>query len=124
MTDLFDSQTEGDFLSAIRDVTDTFQKYPVTFGDGEDSITVLCGRKSIKNELSAGEEGESIEEAFKLALNRQYLAEQGLVDEDDVLLIGYDTPVWIDNERFVITKLAESVVFRDKKVMVVMEVVR
>jgi len=124
MADLFDDDMTRQFLDAIRDVTDSFQKYPVTFGDVPDSITVLCGRKSIKNELLAREEGDSIEKAYKLALNREYAAEKGLIDEDDVLLIGYDTPVWIDDDRFVITKLDEPGVFRDKKVMVVMEVVR
>jgi len=124
MTDLFDDDMTRQFLDAIRDVTDTFQKYPVTFGDGMDSITLLCGRRSIKNELLAREEGESIEAAFKLALNREYAAEKGAIDEDDVLLIGYDTPVWMEGERYVITKLDEPAVFRDKKVMVVMEVVR
>ncbi len=124
MTDLLDDQAVYDFLGAIRDVTDTFQKYPVTFGSGDDSVTVLCGRKNIRNELLAVEEGSCIEDAFKLALNRQYMAEKGLVDEDNALLIGYDTPVWMDGMQFVITKLAETVVFRDTKVMVSMEVVR
>ncbi|MCG8553586.1 MAG: hypothetical protein MI799_24545 [Desulfobacterales bacterium] len=124
MTDLLDDQSVNDFLGAIRDVTDTFQKYPVIFGSGVDAAPVLCGRKNIKNELLATEEGSFVEDAFKLALNRQYLAEKGLVDEDDVLLIGYDTPVWMDDMQFVITKLGEPAVFRDTKVMVEMEVVR
>ena len=121
MTDLFDDQGVGDFRDAIRDVTDSFQKYPVVFGDG---VEVLCGRKSIKNELLARDEGESIEDAYKLSLNRDYLAEKGIVDETGTLLIGYDTPVWMDGELFAITSLGEPVVFRDKKLMVVMEVVR
>ncbi len=124
MTDLFDDAAQAEFINAIRDVTDTFQKYPVVFGDGDDSIELLCGRKSIKNELLAREEGESIDEAFKLALNRQYLSEKGLVDENDILLIGYDTPVRMDGEQFTIIKLGEPIVFRDQKLMVVMEVVR
>lgn len=124
MTDLFDDAAQSEFINAIRDVTDTFQKYPVVFGDDNDSIELLCGRKSIKNELLAQEEGESIEDAFKLALNRQYLSEKGFVDENDILLIGYDTPVRMDGEQFAIIKLGEPTVFRDQKLMVVMEVVR
>lgn len=123
MTDLFNDQDVNDFLGAIRDVTDTFQRYPVGFGDEGVSITVLCGRKSILNELLAREEGQSIAQAFKLSLNQQYLAEKGLVDDDGVLLIEYATPVWMDGQRFVITKLDESV-FRDRKMSVFMEVVR
>ncbi len=123
MTDLFDDQAVSDFLEAIRDVTDTFQKYPVTLGDEGASVTVLCTRKNVLGELSVREEGQGIEQAFKLSLNRQYLAEKGLVDGDGVLLIGYDTPVWMDGERFAITKLDEPV-FRDQKIRVAMEVVR
>lgn len=124
MTDLFDDDSANDFVAAIRDVTDTFQKYPVLFGDQGDSVELLCGRESIKNELLATEEGESIDEAFRIKINRQYLAEKGLVDENDRLLIGYDTPVLMDGLQFSITKLDETPVFRDKKLMVVMEVVR
>ncbi|MCP3942212.1 MAG: hypothetical protein GY710_12100 [Desulfobacteraceae bacterium] len=124
MTDLFDDAMTADFVNAIRSVTDTFQKYPIVFGDGDDSIELLCGRKSIKNELLAQEEGESIEDAFEIKINRQYLAEKGLVDENDTLLIGYDTPVEMDGEQFTIIKLGEPAVFRDKKLNVVMEVIR
>lgn len=124
MTDLFDDATQADFIQAIRDVTDTFQKYPVIFGDEDPPLELLCGRKSIKNELLAREEGQSIEDAFEIAINREYLAEKGLIDENDSLLIGYDTPVEMDGEQFTIIKLGEPAVFRDKKLMVVMEIVR
>lgn len=123
MSDLFDDEMAAQFVGAIRDVTDTFFKYPVVFGSGADEIELLCGRQSIKNELLAREEGQGIDQAFQLSLNRQYLHEKGLVDEDNKLLIGYDTPVVMDGISFVIIKLDEPAVFRDEKLMVVMEVV-
>ena len=124
MADLFDDAMTADFVNAIRDVTDTFFKYPVTLGDGLEAIELLCSRKSIKNELLAQETGESIDQAFNLSFNRKYLDEKGLIDSDGTLLIGYDTPVWMDGQRYMITKLADPTVFRDEKLMVVMEVVR
>ena len=123
MADLLNAQDTAAFLDAMRDVSDTFQKYPVTLGDGVDAVDLLCGRKSIKNELLAHEEGMDINQAFRIKFNRQYLAEKGLVDGDGILLIGYDTPVWMDGERFTIVKLDEPAVFRDQKLSVVMEVV-
>lgn len=123
MADLFDDAVTGDFIAAMRDVTDTFFKYPVTLGDGLDAIDLLCGRKSIKNELLAQETGESIDQAFRLRFNRKYLDEKGLIDPAGTLLIGYDTPVWMDGQRYMITKLDEPAVFRDEKMTVVMEVV-
>ncbi|MCG8643337.1 MAG: hypothetical protein MI862_26660 [Desulfobacterales bacterium] len=123
MADLLTDQDTAAFIKAMRDVSDTFQKYPVTFGDGGESVSVLCGRKSIKNELLAREDGTRIEAAYKLSLNRQHATEKGLIDDDDELLIGYDTPVWIDGERFAIIRLDEPAVFREKKLNIVMEVV-
>ncbi len=124
MADLFDDAMAADFMGAMRDVTDTFFKYPVTLGDGLEAIELLCSRKAVKNELLAQETGESIDQAFRLTFNRKYLDENGLIDMDDVLLIGYDTQVWMDGQRYMITKLYEPAVFRDEKIMVVMEVVR
>ncbi len=123
MADLFDDAMTAQFTAAIRDVTDTFFKYPVIFGDGADEIDLRCGRKSIKNKLLALEEGEDIDQAYRITFNREYLTEKGVVDENDKLLIGYDTPVWMDGEQFTITKLDETSVFREKKLMVVLEVV-
>ena len=123
MTDLLNASDTAAFLEAMRDVSDTFQKYPLILGDGMDAVELLCGRKSIKNELQAREEGMDINQAFRISFNRQYLDQKGLVDTDGTLLFGYDTPVWMDGERFAIIKLDEPAVFRDKKLSVVMEVV-
>jgi hypothetical protein len=124
MADLLPQESVEGFVSAMRSVTDTFHKYPVSLGNTPDAIDLLCGRKSIINEFKAREEGDDIDEAFELKFNRGYLADKGLVDEENELLIGYDTPVRINGKRYTIIKLDQTSVFRDQRLMVVMEVVR
>ncbi len=125
MTDLIDDEAMEQFAEAMRDVTDTFHRYAVTVElSGGTTYDLVAGIKEITGELQAGEGGDEIDRAFRLRLGRAYLAEQGLVDGTGMLLIDYDTIVTIDGQRYTMAKLQEPVVFRDRKLVVMLEVVR
>lgn len=119
MTDYLSADDTAAFLDAMRDIADTFGKYTIVL----DGVPVSCSRKDVKNEVLAQEEGNDIDQAFKIILNRQFLAELGLVDGDGTLLFDYDSSVEMDGEEFTITGIGEPV-FRDTKVSVVLEIVR
>jgi len=123
VADLFDADAVEAFKDAMRDVTDTFHRYPVTLEQDGGDTELLAGRKVITEKFKAREEGEEIDEAYQLVFNREYLKDHGLVDGGDILLITYNDRVRMDGKRYHIVKLAEAS-FRDSKLMVVLEVVR
>jgi hypothetical protein len=121
MTDLLDAETVTAFKDAIRDVTDIFHKYPVRLSDL--GIDLVAGRKVIEDKLDERTEGGETDEVYELAFNREYLKDQGLVDEDDNLLITYDEPILMDEKIYHIRSIKETS-FRDSGLMVILEVVR
>ncbi len=125
MSDLLDSNAMEQFAVAMRDVTDTFFRYAVrvALADGQ-SYDLVAGLKEITGELKTAEGGNEIDRAYRLRFGRAYLAEQGLVDSSGTLLIGYNATIYIDDQAFAIAKLQEPVVFRDRKLVVMAEVVR
>ena len=124
MTDLLDAESVAMFKDAMRDLTDTFYKIPVILEQAGGDTGLLCGRKLITSELQAREGGEETEEGYRLTFNRADLAEMGLVDANDKLLIGYDDTVVMDGKQFAIVGIAEPVIFREEKLMVTLEVAR
>lgn len=123
--DLLDQESISDFKGAIRDVTDTFHRYPVAVDLTGGLLTELqCGRKNITAELRAGEQGQEISEGWLLSFNREYLAEQGLYDFRGRIRLTYDTPVWLDGKRFAVIRLKEDAVFHGDKLLVFVGVAR
>jgi len=119
--DLLDEEAAQAFKDAIRDVTDTFHKYPVILEREGGDKELLAGLKVITGELKAREGGEEISEGYEVKFNREYLAEKGLVNEDGKLLIAYDDTVKIDGKRYHIIKSKDQAIFRETKLMVVIE---
>jgi len=104
--DLLDEGVVEEFMNAMRDVGDTFFRHPV----------------GVENDLAPREGGDEIKERYMVRFNRAYLAEKGLV-ADGVLLIDHDSIIVIDERRYHVAKLDEPG-FRDRKILVVLEVVR
>lgn len=124
MTDLLDTDAVNAFKNAIRDVTDTFHKHPVILEQEGGNKDLLAGVKVITGELKEREGGQEISEGYAVMFNREYLAEKGLVDGNDKLLILYDDTIKIDEKRYHIIKLHETGIFRENTLMVVIEVAR
>ena len=125
MADLLDSNAMAQFEAAMRDVTDTFYRYPVRVELSGGAVHgLVAGIKEITAELKAAEGGEEISRAYRLRFGRAYLMEKGLVDGFGKLLLDYDAVFWVDEQRFVVAGLSEPVVFRHRKLVVLVEVVR
>lgn len=132
MTDLFDEDSAAMFRNAMRDVADTFDRKPVTLLPAAGgSVELLAGVKesgdgqsTTNGELVSRERGEETVERYTVKFNRDYLAEKGLVDADDKLLITIDDKLEIDGRRFVLEALSDKAIFRGKALNVVMEAVR
>lgn len=131
--DLLDPEDVAAFTSAIRDVTDTFHKYPVTLqrAVGGADKPLLAGVKpagdgkgSADGELKPRETGEEVEERLTVSFNRGYLAEQGLIDSNDLLLITVDDLLLIKGKRYHLASVGDKAVFRNLPILVVCEAVR
>lgn len=121
-----------DFRAAMRDVTDTFHKDPVTLRRaGGADVPLLAGLKPAGDgqgdehgELQSRETGDEIAERYTVTFNRAYLAEQGLIDGDDQLLITIDDSLLIRGKRFALAVVADRAPFRGEALLVVLEAVR
>lgn len=129
--DLLDQESVDAIKGALRDVADTFHRYPVDLlpaAGGE--VGLRAGKKTPSSPaqgmkgLEPRERGEEIEEVLQLTFHRQYLAEKGLVDAGGTLLITYDDGVRVDGKRYHIAAIHETGEFRDDKLLVMLEVVR
>jgi hypothetical protein len=125
--DLLDQEAVDDFRAAMRDVTDTFHQDEVTLrraAGGE--VDLLAGVKPAEDtgEAKPRERGEEIEERYTVTINRQYLADKGLVDGDDSLLITVDDELVIDGRRFTLAAVADRARFRGQALLVILEAVR
>lgn len=132
--DLLSQDNVDQFRAALRNVTDTFHKTPVTLQPVNGAeIDLLAGLKpddagsygSVNGELHAQEERQETVERWIVTFNRDYLAEKGLIDPDtDQLLITIEDRLLIKGKRFSIVKLTDKGLFRGVPVMVQMTVVR
>ena len=130
--DLLDAEATAEFLAAMRDLTDTFDQDPVTLrraGGGD--VALLAGLKASGSgtgeqhgELRPRDTGEEIAERYTVSFNRSYLAEKGLVDGNDALLITVDDQLLIQGKRFVLAAVADKARFRGFAILVVLEAVR
>jgi len=130
--DLLDQEAADQFKNAMRDVTDTFHQDEVTLrraAGGE--VDLLAGVKpagdgqsTSHGELRPRERGEEIEERYTVTINRQYLADKGLVDGDDSLLITVDDELVIAGRRFALAAVADRARFRGQALLVILEAVR
>lgn len=135
MSDLLDQDGVDEFRQAMRDLTDTFHKTPVTLlrKTGEE-FPLLAGWTPDDTGGTDGEEhGEAyVREAqretverFVVSFNRDYLAEQGLTDpEADTLLISEDDKLIFGGKRFVLVKITDKGVFRGLPILVQLTVQR
>ena len=129
--DLLDAEATADFLAAMRDLTDTFHQDPVTLIRAIADCPLLAGLKAAGDgkgeehgELRHRDTGEEIAERYTVTFNRAYLAEQGLVDNDDQLLISVDDQLLIAGKRFAIAAVADRARFRGFAILVVLQAVR
>lgn len=134
MTDLLTPDNVAQFRAAMRDVTDTFFKVPVTIqrATGGD-VNLLAGLKPVETgnkgevngEYSPRESGSEVVERWVVTFNRDYLADMGLVDTDtDQVLISSDDVVVFKGQRFVIVSLTDKALFRGLAILFRMEVAR
>lgn len=127
MTDLLDDEAVDDFRSAMRDVADTFNRYPVILQQAGGDLSLKAAKASLGSSTKGFEqtdEGAEIEDGYLLKFNRKYLAEQGLIDGNDSLLIDYDDRVLVDGKRYGISAIDSVGTFRDADLNVVLKVVR
>ena len=130
--DLLDAEAAAEFLAAMRDVTDTFHQDPVTLRRAiGDEVPLLAGLKPAGDgqgeqhgELRPRDTGEEIAERYTVTFNRAYLAEQGLVDGADQLLITVDDQLLIAGKRFALAAVADRARFRGVPILVVLAAVR
>ncbi|MFZ2949456.1 MAG: hypothetical protein WA003_08215 [Desulfuromonadaceae bacterium] len=134
MSDLIDQAGVDEFRQAMRDLTDTFHKTPVTLKrkTGEE-IPLLAGWKpddvgsygNVNGEAYVQEAQRETVERFVVSFNRDYLSEQGLTDPDtDLLLISEDDKLIFQGKRFVLVKITDKGVFRGVPILVRLTVQR
>lgn len=129
--DLLDAETTAEFRSAMRDVTDTFHRSPVTLRRAVGGDVPLLvgltpagdGQGEQHGELQTRETGEEIAERYTVRVNRDYLAEKGLV-VNDVLQITLDDTLLIGGKRFTLASVADKAIFRGVPILAVLQAVR
>jgi hypothetical protein len=134
MSDLLSQENVDQFRAAMRSVTDTFHKTPVTLlrpSGGE--FPLLAGLKpddvgsygEVHGEMYAQEERAETVERWIVSFNRDYLAEQGLSDlATDQVTITPEDRLLINGKRFSVVKLSDKGLFRGVPIMFLMTVVR
>jgi hypothetical protein len=132
--DLFSAENTEQFRSAIRNVTDTFHRTPVTlFRTSGEEIELLAGMipmetgddGEVNGEMYARDRGSETVERWIVTFNRDYLAEKGLVDPDeDRLLIGDEDLVIYKGRRFAIVQLTDKAIFRGVPILARLKVAR
>ena len=118
----------------MRDVTDTFHKIPVTLlraaggqvgllaGLAPDDMEAQNGE--VHGELHIQEDRRETVERWIVSFNRDYLREEGLVDEDDHLLIAYEDRIMLNGKRYSIIKMTDKAIFRNAPILVKLTVAR
>jgi len=128
--DLIDQSSVDDFKNAMRDIADTFNRYPIILRrvDAAD-LGLLAGKAPLGNNsgpdgLTLADEGEEIADGFLLKFNRDYLFEKGLIDGAGVLLISYDDQIMLDGKDYAISAIESTGTFRDQDLTVILKVER
>ena len=132
--DLLTQDNVDQFRAAMRSVTDTFHKTPVTLKrkTGEE-IDLLAGWKPDDTGTDGEGHGEAyVQEAqrepverFVVSFNRDYLAEKELIDPTtDKLLISEDDKLIFQGKRFVLVKITDKGVFRGVPILAQLTVQR
>ncbi len=128
--DLLDQNSVDDFKTAMRDVADTFNRYPIFLRrvDAAD-LALLAGKAPLGSNsgpagLTLADEGEEIADGFLLKFNRDYLFEKGLIDGAGVLLISYDDQIMLDGKDYAISAIESTGTFRDQDLTVILKVER
>ena len=132
--DMLSQENVDQFRSAMRSVTDTFHKTPVTLKrkTGEE-FELLAGWKpddtgsygSINGEAYVQEAQRETVERFVVSFNRDYLAEKELIDPGtDRLLISEDDKLLVNDKRYVLVKITDKGVFRGMPILVQLTVQR
>lgn len=134
MPDLLSQDNVDQFRAAIRDVTDTFHKSPVTLLKTSGAeIELVAGMKpddsggggGSHGEMSVREEGSETVERWLVTFNRDYLEEKNLVDPDsDTLLIADEDRIVFKGKRYAIVELTDKALFRGVPMLVLLTVVR
>lgn len=125
--DLLDQESVDQIKSALRDVTDTFFRDLVVLhrtGGGDVPLLAKVEPDETAGDLIPRERGEEIEERYTVSINRQQLAEKGLVEGDDTLLITVDDDLQINGRRFVLVAVADRARFRGEALLVILKAVR
>jgi len=132
MSDLLSQENVDQFRAALRDLTDTFHKSPVILrkASGEE-IDLLCGMKpdddgsygAVHGEQYVQEDRSETVERWVLSFNRDYLAEQGMVENDQVMIVE-DDKIVIAGKRHTIVKLSDKALFRGLPVLFTLTVQR
>ncbi len=126
MADLLDQESVDEFRAALRDVTDTFHRFPVTLRRADNSeVDLLAGAQpdtsgdngQTSGELAARDDRSDVTKRWVVTFHRDYLAEQGLIGADK-LLFGFDDWIMIGGKRFAIVELTDRAVFRDQPILV------
>jgi len=131
MADLLDQDDVDAIRAALRDVTDTFHRSTVTLRRvNGDEVDLLVGLKPAESgnegeahgELAARQDRTETVERWVVSVNRDYLAEKGLVDTEEEparqLLISREDWVMINGKRFAIVELSDRALFRGVPVLV------
>lgn len=130
--DLLGQEDVDEFRSAMRDVTDTFHKSPVVLrrADGSE-LPLLAGKTPVSDSSEEKESGNLVVqdpqsdqvERWLITFNREYLQEQGLI-EDGVLLITLEDWIVIGGHRFAIVGISDRAIFRGEPILVKLTVAR
>lgn len=133
MADFFSQENVDQFRGAMRDVTDTFYKNPVTLRKASGAETeLLAGLKpvdtgengEVNGERYVQEERQEVVERWIVTFNRDYLKEKQLVGDDDALLITVDDWIIINGKRHSIVRITDKGMFCGMPILVQLIVAR
>uniref|UniRef100_C6E6Q9 Uncharacterized protein n=1 Tax=Geobacter sp. (strain M21) TaxID=443144 RepID=C6E6Q9_GEOSM len=135
--DLLDQEDVDEFRAAMRDVTDTFHRSPITLRRANGAeVELLVGMKpddaeengESQGELSVRDDRSEQVERWVISVSRDYLQELGLIDpaapEAQQLLITVEDWVLIKGKRFAIIALTDRAIFRGVPILVRLTVAR
>ncbi|HOS77602.1 MAG TPA: hypothetical protein PLL15_06125 [Syntrophales bacterium] len=112
----------------MRDLTDTFHTAPVSLlpaaGGQVDLLAGLVPDGDLHGDLHVQEDRRETVERWIVSFNRDYLLEQGLVNANDLLLIGFEDRMIIKGRRFVVISIADKGLFRGVPILVRIKVAR
>ena len=124
--DLLNNDQVEQFNQSIRDITDTFFKYPVVIRQDGVDTQLSAGIQEGRSGKESDSDGERIEvedyreevsEWKTLRFSNDYLDELAVI-------IGYDDSVFIDGKRYSVITITDQAYFRDDKLVKLIEIAR